>query len=168
VHYITNFIIGFIFRSYAPSTLNNDKKSLKETLLNIKVMPFGEVITKALLKSINTLFLILGTLTCFLVITTIIDNNINLNNFNQALLNGFVEMTQGLKYTSLLTIPLKLKTILSVMIISFGGFSVHMQIMSILSGTKIKYLPFLTARVLHALISGLLIFFGFDLWMNLY
>ena len=101
----------------------------------------------------------------FLVITTIIDNNINLNSFHQSILNGFVEMTQGLKYVSLEEIPLKLKCILSTMIISFGGLSVHMQVISILSDTKINYLPFLTARIIHAIISSLLMFFLFDFWI---
>ena len=80
-------------------------------------------------------------------------------------MNGFVEMTQGLKYISLLEIPLKLKTILSTMIISFGGFSVHMQTISILSDTQIKYLPFLTARLLHAIISSFIVFLIFDYWI---
>ena len=76
-------------------------------------------------------------------------------------------MTQGLKYVSIQEIPLKLKCIISTMIISFGGLSVHMQIISILSDTKIKYLPFLTARIIHSLISSLLVFFLFDWWLTL-
>ena len=77
-------------------------------------------------------------------------------------------MTQGLKYISILEIPLKLKTIISTIFISFGGLSVHMQIISILSDTKIKYYPFLVSRILHATISGLLVFFTFDFWINIH
>lgn len=128
---------------------------------------FGEMLTKALMNTINTLFLILGIVTVFLVITTILDHNLNLTHYSQSILNGFIEMTQGLKYISILEIPLKLKAILSVMIISFGGLSVHMQIFSILSDTKIKYLPFLTARVMHAFISSFLVFILFDFWTYL-
>ena len=42
------------------------------------------------------------------------------------------------------------------MIISFGGLSVHLQVMSILSNTKVKYLPFLFSRIIHAILSGIL------------
>ena len=77
-------------------------------------------------------------------------------------------MTQGLKYISILDLPLKIKTIISTMFISFGGISVHMQVVSILSDTKIKYFPYLVARVIHALIAGLLIFLTFDLWLNIF
>ena len=124
------------------------------------------ILANSLLHSIDTLLLILGVVTVFLVITTIIDNNINLNNYNQSILNGLFEMTQGLKYVSLLDIPLKLKSILSTMIISFGGFSVHMQIMSILSDTKIKYLPFFTARLLHAFLASSMVMLLFDVWIK--
>ena len=169
-HYLGNFIIGIIFRNYYPSKEENKNISIKKVLTEISNnrvksnKKFGEIITTALLNSINTLILILGVITMFLV-TTIIDNNINLNSFHQSILNGFVEMTQGLKYVSLEEIPLKLKCILSTMIISFGGLSVHMQVISILSDTKINYLPFLTARIIHAIISSLLMFFLFDFWI---
>ena len=73
-------------------------------------------------------------------------------------------MTQGLKYVSMLNIPLKLKSVLTTMFLSFGGISVHMQIISILSDTKIKYLPFLTARLLHAAIAGIMVYLLFDIW----
>ena len=172
-HYLGNVIVGLIFRSYSPSKNYNEKFSLKKAILNMhnkrinNNQKLGTIITNSLLNTINTLLLILGVVTMFLCLTTIIDNNINLNNYNQSILNGFIEMTQGLKYVGLLNIPLKLKTIISTLIISFGGFSVHMQLISILSDTKIKYLPFLTARVIHSLISSFLVFLFFDLWLTI-
>ena len=173
IHYFTNFIVGFLFRNYYPSKKTEKKVSFKNAIremsnFNKDKTSFGTILTNAIQNSIHTLLLILGTVTCFLVITTIIDNNVHLNNFNQSILNGFVEMTQGLRYISLLEIPLKLKSTLSIMILSFGGLSVHMQIISILSDTKIKYLPFLTARILHATIGGIIGFSFFDIWMKFY
>lgn len=170
-HYITNIIIGLIFRNYYPSPKEKNKVSLKTAILSMHNKrinnnnTFGQIITNSLYNSINTLLLILGTVTLFLIITTIIDNNINLNNYNQSILNGLFEMTQGLKYISLLNIPLKLKSVISTMIISFGGLSVHMQVISILSDTKIKYTPFLVARILHSFIAPLLVYIIFDYWI---
>lgn len=173
VHYFTNLIIGFIFRNYYQSKKERSKISLKKAILNMHQkrisnnMSFGKIITTAINNSINTLLLILGTVTIFLIITTIIDNSLNINSYYQSIINGFIEMTQGLKYVSLLEIPLKLKTIIITMILSFGGLSVHMQVISILSDTKIKYLPFLTARLLHSAIAGIIIFFTFEYWINI-
>lgn len=168
IHYITNIIIALIFRNYYTSNNLDSKVSLKTAINNMhkkrisSKKTFGSIMQESLMNTIQTLVLILGTITFFLVITTIIDKNININAYYQSILNGFLEMTQGLKYVSILDIPLKLKSILTVMILSFGGLSVHFQIISIISDTKIKYLPFLTARVLHAAISGILVFLFFD------
>lgn len=173
-HYISNIIIGLIFRNYAPSKNENTKFSFKNSInlmtahrLKYK-KSFGEIISNSVINSVNTLLLILGTITLFLIITTIIDQNLNLIPYHQAILNGTIEMTQGLKYISIVEISLKLKTIISTMFISFGGLSVHMQVMSILSDTQIKYFPFLLARILHATISGILVFLTFDFWINLF
>ena len=172
-HYLGNIIIGICMRNYHPSKKEKEKVSLKKAInsmhnkrINNK-QSFGNIITNSLINSINTLLLILGVITTCLVITTIIDNNLNLNSTIQSVLNGFVEMTQGLKYISMQAIPLKLKCILTVTILSFGGVSVHMQIMSILSETEIKYLPFLCARICHSIISSLLMFLLFDIWIDL-
>ena len=171
-HYIGNLFVGLGMRGYHPSKKENDKTSLTKAIDEMHKKrisnkdSFGEVITNSLVSSINTLLLILGVITTCLVLTTIIDNNLNLNSVFQSVLNGFIEMTQGLKYISLEAIPLKLKCILTVMILSFGGLSVHMQIMSILSDTGIKYLPFLCARICHAVISSLLMYILFDFWMT--
>ena len=172
-HYLGNILLGIGMRGYHPSKQENEKTSLykaidemhKKRISNKE--SFGTIITNSLISSINTLLLILGVITTCLVLTTIIDNNLNLNSVLGSVLNGFIEMTQGLKYISLEAIPLKLKCILTVMILSFGGLSVHMQIMSILSDTGIKYLPFLCARICHAIISSLLMYIGFDFWMSL-
>lgn len=161
-HYIGNIIVGLLIRNYKPSIIKSPKISFYQALNKMRHENFGIIITKAITDSINTLLLILGVMCTCLVITTIIDNNININSTIQSVLNGFFEMTQGLKYISLENISLKLKAILCVVILSFGGFSVHIQIMSILSDTKVKYLPFLLCRIIHSIVSGILMFILFD------
>ena len=161
-HYVSNIIIGLLVRNYHPSPLTNDKFSLKKAILmmhNKRInndKRFGAIITNSLINSLNTLLLILGVITTFLIITTIIDNNFHLSLFNKSLISGFLEMTQGLKHVSLLNTTSEYKAILICMIISFGGLSVHTQILSIISDTNIKYKPFLLARLMHSVISGIL------------
>lgn len=154
IHYISNFIVGFIFRNYKVDINNN-------TIKNNYNNSLGKVITDSISSSINTLFLILGTVSFFLIITTIINNSIPLNSFFSSIISGIFEMTQGLKYVSLLDISLKIKCVLSVMFISFGGISIHMQTFSIINESGIKYLPFFIARIIHALIAGILMFILF-------
>lgn len=163
-HYSSNVIIGLLFRNYNPSKITCDKFSLKKAIMQMHYKRinnnkrFGAIITNSLINSINTLLLILGVITTFLIITTIIDNNFHLSLLNKALISGFLEMTQGLKHVSLLNTINEYKAILICMIISFGGLSVHTQILSIISDTKIKYKPFLLARFIHVVISSLICF----------
>ena len=117
---------------------------------------FGVILTNTLMESINLLLLILGTISLFLIINKIMTNIFNLNDFSRALLSSVLEMTGGLKYISLLNISLKAKIIFSTMVLAFGGLSVHTQIYSIIAETKIKYTPFLLARIIHVLLSGVL------------
>jgi len=162
-HYISNIIIGIIFRNYNKSDTNYEKFSLKNAILKMhnkrinNNKKIGTIISTALTNSINTLLLLLGVITTFLIITTIIDNNFHPNLFNKTIISGILEMTQGLKHVSILDLSNYYKAILITGIISFGGLSVHTQIISIISDTKIKYLPFLFARILHVIISVFII-----------
>jgi hypothetical protein len=73
-HYISNIIIGISIRNYHPDIKDNTF-SLRKAIINmneksIKSDNFGKVLTKALMDSINTLLLILGVVTFFLILTT--------------------------------------------------------------------------------------------------
>ena len=162
-HYLTNILIGIMFRNYNPIKKENNSSSFKYSSTKESSKSLGAILGNAIVNSINTLLLILGTISIFLLITTILNSTINLGNTGNAIINGIIEMSQGLKYVSMLKISLRLKTTLSVMIISFGGLSVHLQVMSILSNTKVKYLPFLLSRIIHALIAGLIAFLIFPI-----
>lgn len=161
--YISNIIIGLIFRNYYVSKNEDSKISLKRAINNMKDRykknkNFGIILTNTLIESINLLLLILGTISLFLIINKIITNMFNINDFNRALLSGILEMTGGLKYFSLLNIPLSIKATFSAMILAFGGFSVHTQVYSIIAETKIKYTPYLFARIIHVVLSGVLMY----------
>ena len=170
-HYITNFIIGVLFRNFLPSKEEKATCSIKKAFSAMhekrihNPKKLGTIITEAVMGAIKTLLLVLGTVTMFLVLSTVLNQIFHFNRFEQGIVSGMIEMTQGLNYLSNLHIPLPLKSSLSAMILSFGGFSVHMQVISILSNTGISYKPYFIARVLHAIISGLIVYFLFDFWL---
>lgn len=148
-HYLPNFIIGILFRNYAPATNTSSKISSKNNT------SFGNILIKAITSSIDSLLLILGILTIFLIISSLIIHYLNMNLYVSCIVKSFLEITIGLKEISMVSLPMETKVILSSMILSFGGLSVHMQVSSQISGTKIKYMPFLCARIIHASLSGL-------------
>lgn len=155
-HYLGNIILGIILRNkstYSPSNHYNTFPSNRQN--------FGIVLSKSIKSSIDTLLMILGTLTCFLILSTLIIHNLNLNNYNSTLIKGILEITMGLKDLSILNISDIYKVVISSMFLSFGGLSVHMQVISELSDTDISYKPFILGRFFHAIISGLISIFLF-------
>lgn len=156
IHYLTNFIIGFLLRNLIKSDINITNIDNNET------KSFSNVLSKAILNSFNTLFLILGTIIVFLIITNLLNEYIAFNPLIKGIISGILEMTGGISNISTLNISLKLKSTLIGMILSFGGISVHMQVKSIISDTPIKYQPYLVARLLHSSITGILIYYLFD------
>lgn len=161
-HYIGNLFIGLIFRNYYISKKDTTKVSLKNAIISMNSSrtdkSFGQMLSNAITSSISTLLLILGTVTIFLILTTLINNNLSVSPYYKSIINGIFEMTQGLKYLSMLKIPLYKQALISVFFISFGGLSVHMQVLSIISDTKIKYFPYFISRILHASISTIIFF----------
>ncbi len=158
-HYTSNIIIGIIVRNYNPTMSQKVNFSLQSALVKMHKkrinndIKFGGILSNAIISSINTLLLILGVVSIFLIITTIIDNNFDLSLYTKTFISSILEITQGLKHVSLLDIPNKLKALIIIAIISFGGLSVHVQMISIISKSQIKYLPFLLARILHVIIA---------------
>ena len=149
IHYLSNIIIGILIRKKAPKittfTLSKDNKK-KESIL-----------TKSINKSISTLLMILGTVTFYMLLTYIITYPFQDNMLLKTCFSGFLEITNGLNNLINLNIYSKIKEIIAIAIISFGGLSIHTQIKAILEDTKINYKYFLKGRILHTIIGILLI-----------
>ena len=148
-HILGGLIVGLIF-SINKESNNIQNKSIKK---EDKKITFGTSLSTSIYDSLNTMFLLLGIVTIFTIITSIISNVLNLNIYLKTILSGILEMTQGIKNLNTLNISFFLKTILVTFFISFGGLSVHIQVLSIISEYNIKYKPFFIARIIHSVIS---------------
>ena len=146
-HILSNIIIGIIFR-------NKNHPKNNYITVTIKSQNFGEVLSNAIFKSINTLLSIAGTVTMFLIITTLISHIFSLNTIPSLIIKILLEMTMALSFLSNLSINVMLKVIISSIIISFSGLSIHLQIMSCLD--NIKYKNYLKGRLLSSIISGII------------
>jgi len=76
----------------------------------------------------------------------------------EGLIPGIFEVTLGAQQASLTALPLQHQAAIAVAILSWGGLSVHAQVASLLSQTSIRYAPFLVARLLHSIISVILLY----------
>ncbi|GIO85758.1 sporulation integral membrane protein YlbJ [Paenibacillus faecis] len=75
----------------------------------------------------------------------------------EPLVGGLFEVTLGAKAAaSPEGVPLMFKAAAAAFILSWGGLSVHAQVASILNGADLRYLPFLVARLIHAVLAAIL------------
>jgi len=151
-HFITNFIIGLLFR-------NIYKTGISETKLTIKKpLSFISLIKSSFYNTIKIIINVFGIIIFFSLLITVINKYLNLNPFSSSIFNGLMEITTGLKYLSILNLDKIKAAILATFFISFGGFSIHMQTFSILNNYDINYYIYLIARIIHGALSSFLVF----------
>ncbi len=159
-HILGNIIIGLIFRNYKSYYNDNNNISIRDNIKlfnnNINKANIFKVFFKGIKEGISTLFNVYAVITTFLIIVSLF--SINSSNIYNSIIIGFFEITSGLKFISFSKCNMYIKLLFSCFFVSFGGLSVHTQIMNILEDKKIKYLPFLIARFLHGIISVIILF----------
>ncbi|MBE6156996.1 MAG: hypothetical protein E7161_04575 [Firmicutes bacterium] len=153
IHYLTNIIIGLIFRNKKNNYLQS---TIYENNTHNKIFP---LIPNAIKKSVDTLIMILGTITFYMIITNLITNIFNLSPIIDIFTKGLLEITQSLNILNDLNTTSIIKEIIAISIISFGGLSIHSQVLSLISDTNISYKNFFIARLLHGIISAAAYFF---------
>lgn len=152
-HISSSILLGILFRKRNTPTNNNYIPSKN----NCQSLP--NILSESIKKSINTLLIVSATVTSFLIISTLICHIFSFNNYLSCFIKGTLEMTSGLHSLSLLNISSLSKVILSSMIISFGGLSIHLQVISILD--NIPYSNYFKGRIYQSILSLIISFLLF-------
>ncbi len=142
--YLVNILIGLTMKPTSNSFSTFTKK---------EKLSFGNFLSNSIQNAMHTLLFILGTITLFFLINAL------LNPHQEIFISGLLEISQGLNALIASTYSIKLKEILSVIMISFGGLSIHLQIKGILNETPISYIEFLKGRIKQTVLSVLFVFF---------
>ena len=148
-HYLSNFLLGIMFRNYF---MHDDIICSYEYKNN----DFGTVFVGAIRKSIDTVLLICGIVTVFMLLSSIVVNTFNFNIYNSMIIKGILEITIGIEALGKLGIPIIYKAVIASCFLAFGGLSVHMQVMSQITDTDIKYRYFLIGRIYQVILSGII------------
>ncbi|MGL4336810.1 MAG: hypothetical protein ACRCST_07935, partial [Turicibacter sp.] len=80
----------------------------------------------------------------------------------EPLIAGFFEFVQGVIRLSDSQIPLHLKLALTAFCVSFAGLSVHTQTFMFATGISVSYFKYFMLRVLHGVVSFILILVFFE------
>nr|WP_081757133.1 sporulation integral membrane protein YlbJ [Gorillibacterium massiliense] len=137
--------------------------------------PLGQMLRQAIGSSLQLVFVV-GALVVFFAtlmksmelsgVLTLLDRPIQWlltaagvpHSLSTSFVNGIFEVTLGAKEAGLASVPLLNKLTAAVFVLSWGGLSVHAQIVSLLHKTNMRYAPFLVARLLHCVMAIVLLF----------
>lgn len=163
-------------KNFGHSSKLKSKYNSSESSQDITLKNLGAVLTTSINNSISTIFMIGGFVVIFSVIiailnqTSVLDNlstflypilnllNIDLE-FAKPLLSGILELTNGVNLVA--NIPSKLisqNIVLSAFLLGFGGFSVLLQVYSIVSKTDLSMKKYLVGKFLQGIVAGIYTF----------
>lgn len=141
-HYLPNFFIGILLRFQ-----KREETSMKQSTKR-KEVPFFEIFSSSIRNAIQTLLFILGVIVFFFMLNAVLDSSIT---------HLLLELSQGLSYSKNIPIPTKSLLALQAFLLSFGGFSVHIQTFGILSDWNISYFSYFFTRIFHGICSIIII-----------
>ncbi|WP_442603295.1 sporulation integral membrane protein YlbJ [Paenibacillus sp. KN14-4R] len=133
----------------------------------------GTLLSDAVQRSLNLMFVVGGLVVFFSVVLTMLTQGGVMQFFynglaafltwihlpatlSEALMSGLFEVTLGAKEAgSSVGVALSFQVAAAAFILSWGGLSVHAQIVSLLANTNLRYMPFLFARMIHGIIAAI-------------
>lgn len=194
-HYLGNLAVGVTMRGYKArhdAHLRSRKGfllppireafSALHTARLAEKRPLGQILSDAVMSSVQTLFMIGGFIILFSVfsqmlavvhVTDLLSIGIGYilitmhlpPELDLAMIAGLFEITLGSQLTGSQEVSLLAKTIVVSFILGFSGFSVQAQVAGILAATDIRFKPFFFARLLHGIYAAV---FAFLLFKPLY
>lgn len=142
-HYLSNILIGVICKNKNIKADYN--KDIKENKNYLKI--YFNIIR----NTISSLTNIFANILFFSILISLINNIFTFNSIFKDFILGLLEFSNGVYLISNLNISLFLKGLFITIIITFGGFSLHMQILSV--NEKIKYKKYLLYRIFNVFLA---------------
>lgn len=144
INYLYNFTIGIFLRKSTGVVNKIEKYESKSNLI--------ETIKSSIMKAVNSSFIILGNIIIFTILINLFKEYVNISPTFNALISGFLELTNGINLVSELDISLKLKVALTSLILNFSGLSIIFQSVSILSNYKLNIKKILIIKLIFSLL----------------
>ena len=122
-----------------------------------KEVAFAKAMREAILSTFKTLLLIYGTSMFFYFILIFLSTAISIPTYLYVFIGGILDLTKGVFITSLLS-NCFIRSCFILFFLSFGNFSIHIQVKSILADTSLSYHYFLIGRVIGTLLAFVFFF----------
>ena len=177
-HVLASITIGIIFRFWKYDTISNKYKNSSinskkiYTFKNINFLNLGEIIGNSITNSISTILIIGGFIVLFSVLISILkaSNLLQLlalflnptlrllsisDELSKPIITGILEITNGIN--GIANVHLKaisINVIITAFLLGFGGISVMLQVLSIISKTDLSPKPYILGKLLHGIIAA--------------
>lgn len=179
IHYLSSFSVGLLFRFYKRDNACKNKSSnhlfkraLKQLILEQKNQSkkIGAILKESIIHSMDLIVQIGGFIILFSVIAELLKVFSIMNLFNQVLspifsfigfdrnlINGWVlaviEITNGINMMGSSSYPLDQQLILVNSVIAWGGISILMQTVSVISNSDIKVSVYVLAKFIQSVFA---------------
>ena len=177
-HLLSSITVGICFKFWKKNKYNHTKsfRYTRHSNSNIKLNNLGEIFSKSISSSISSVVLISGFVVFFSVIISILNNSgffnictnilkplFNILNIKteyiKPILSGLIELTNGLKLVSIIHVKkISISILICSFLLGFGGFSILLQVFSIISKSDLSIKPYLYGKVLHGAFATLYTF----------
>lgn len=178
-HVLASITVGIIFRFWK---YNNTSKKPKNSSIskiksytsnNVSILNLGEIIGNSITNSISTILMIGGFVVLFSVVISILkaSNLLKLlavfinpilhtlsipEELSKYIITGFLEITNGINGISSVHLKaISINIIVTAFLLGFGGISVMLQVLSIISKTDLSPKPYIIGKLLHGIISAI-------------
>lgn len=144
----SNIILGIILR---PKKIISSKK-----INNYQNKSFLEALPKAINDAIKLLLFMLGSITFFMFFSKLLTTSLSLNYFFETIITGILDMTSGISLVTSIDTTNYIRGLLVLTFITFGSFSVHLQVLNNIKEEDLEYKYFFFGRIIETSIALLL------------
>ena len=144
IQIISNLILGIILRP---------KKLIYSKINTMQSKSFLEALPKAINDAIKVLLFMLGSITFFMFTSKLLTTTLSLNPLFKVIITGILDMTSGISLVNTINTTSYIKGLLVLTFITFGSFSVHLQVLNNIKEEDIEYKYFFIGRIIETAIS---------------
>ena len=148
IQIISNLILGIILR---PKEIISSKK-----INNYPNKSFLEALPKAINDAIKLLLFMLGSITFFMFFSKLLTSFLSLNPFFETIITGILDMTSGISLVPSIDTTNYIRGLIVLTFITFGSFSVHLQVLNNIKEEDLEYKYFFFGRIIETSIALLL------------
>lgn len=153
-HILSNIILGILLKNKNKVSIEKDNTSNNSSIF--------EIYFSSLKSTTSSLVMIFSNILFFSILLSLITNILPFKGIINSLILSIFEFSNGIYLISLSNISIFLKGLFILIVITFGSFSIHMQMISV--NEKIKYTKFLLFRILCVFISIIIYLFSYNLF----